>query len=275
MVGEVQSSSLENTAQHVAGALTGLALILAIGSLLDIGPAPTGSIDAQAAGFMLLFLFISAFTALVLTNKNKELAFLLGLFALLIGWRIASIADVVPVMLAGGAAFIAYAAAFYSHARRELGSADGSLSSVYVSFFRLYLGLDLVPHFTEKLFAGPGPRGEDVSTFDSMGVPSPFLVVLIAGVIEFAAAVGIGLGLLTRLAAPATTIYLLVATVIGGHFTLGFIWASPGGGWEYPLLWSVLILTFVFGGGRWLSLDAEVGKRLPAQSFLRSLMART
>lgn len=46
------------------------------------------------------------------------------------------------------------------------------------------------------------------------------------------------------------------ATVIGGHFGLGFIWASPVGGWEYPLRFSVGQILIdagrMPGGMRWL-----------------------
>ena len=63
------------------------------------------------------------------------------------------------------------------------------------------------------------------------------------------------MGLLTRLAAVCAALYFLIATQIGGHFGLGFIWASPGGGWEYPTLMMVLFLSFMVRGGGVFSLD--------------------
>ncbi len=60
--------------------------------------------------------------------------------------------------------------------------------------------------------------------------------MLIAGIVEFAGALSIWCGILTRLGAICLAIYLMVATYLGHHFTNGFIWASPGGGWEYPVL---------------------------------------
>ncbi len=154
-------------------------------------------------------------------------------------------------------------------ANRVMGDADWALASL-----RVYVGFDLVPHFTEKLFAGPGPRMADVTAFAEFGLPVPLAFVILGGLCEIGGAVGIGLGLFTRIAGLGTALYFLIATLIGGHFGLGFIWASPGGGWEYPVLMMVFFLTFaVMGGGR-LSLDAalDAARRFPQR--LRPLAFR-
>jgi putative oxidoreductase len=90
-----------------------------------------------------------------------------------------------------------------------------------------------------------------------------------------AAAIGVGLGFLTRLAAVLTVIYLMVATIMGHHFQIDFIWASSGGGWEYPVLWSALIFSFVLGGGRWLSLDEVISEHMTLPGWVTALMGDT
>ena len=52
-------------------------------------------------------------------------------------------------------------------------------------FIRIYVGYDLIPHFSEKLFAGPAIRNIDVLAFTSLGVPEPLFFVYLAGIIEF------------------------------------------------------------------------------------------
>jgi putative oxidoreductase len=67
----------------------------------------------------------------------------------------------------------------------------------------------------------------------------------------------------------------MVATNMGHHFQIGFIWASSGGGWEYPVLWSALIFSFVLGGGRWLSLDEVISEHMTLPGWVTALMGDT
>ncbi|MEM9682092.1 MAG: DoxX family protein, partial [Pseudomonadota bacterium] len=137
---------------------------------------------------------------------------------------------------------------------------------------RIYIGFDLIPHFTEKLFAGAGPRDEDIKTFVELGLPEPGFFVTLGGLCELGIAIGIGLGLLTRLAACCPALYFLIATILGHHFYMGFIWASPGGGWEYPVLMVVLLISFMLDGAGPFSLDNAILRRFNVPSWIRSLM---
>jgi putative oxidoreductase len=67
-------------------------------------------------------------------------------------------------------------------------------------------------------------------------------------------------------------IYLLVATYLGHHFSIGFIWALPGGGWEYPILWASLIFSFIFFGGGGLSIDRALRDRYRMPRWILLLM---
>ena len=189
----------------------------------------------------------------IIALRQFVLGYLISLFAMTIAWRITGIYNVFiinSILLAG---FILMCANFFYCASYNLKQPEQfrqriSLAGWQLIFIRLYLGLNLVPHFTEKLFSGAGPHLEDVSAFILLGVPYPDFFVWLAGLCEFGAAVALVLGFLLRFGALGGAFYLLIATHLGHHFSLGFIWAGAGGGWEFAIMWMVLILSFAFTG---------------------------
>lgn len=242
----------------ITGGLTALGLVAAG---LAVRLAPAGAIPMDAAAFMIAFLALSLGVTLIVTPRRFVPGFLIGLMALLVAWRIAALLGTGLASLALVPAFAAYVAQFFEAllADRRRGPAQVTPDADWaLAFLRVYAGFDLIPHFTEKLFAGPGPRLADAAAFEGFGLPFPLGFVVLAGLCELGAAIGIGLGLLTRLAGAATALYFLIATLIGGHFENGFIWAAPGGGWEYPVLMMAVFLTFAAVGGGRLSLDAAL-----------------
>jgi putative oxidoreductase len=234
-----------------------------------------------AAGFMIFWLALSLAASLFVAWRSAMLGFLLGLFGLLVGWRIAGIygVDLVTYPLLIG--FLLYLLQFCLFARHSLGGdmalpglAGMSLAEWHLTFLRLYIGLDFVPHFTEKLFAGPGPHMDDVKAFEQLGTAAPDALVWLAGLCELGAAIGIGLGVLCRLAAVGAALYLAIATVVGHHLTLGFVWANTGGGWEYPLLWMAFVLSFAYAGPGRFSVDAILLRTWTLPDWVRLLMRR-
>jgi putative oxidoreductase len=126
-------------------------------------------------------------------------------------------------------AFIAFMLQFFDCMRADLRRGTGALlspSEWQLTFIRIYIGFDLVPHCTEKLFAGPVPFDADVKAFIGFGLPIPEFFVVLGGLCELGITIGIGLGLLTRLAGYCSALYFLICTLIGGHFFNGFIWAN-------------------------------------------------
>ncbi|MEM8631824.1 MAG: DoxX family protein [Pseudomonadota bacterium] len=273
--------------RSLAGALTAVAVAMSLAVFLGLGrfgateAAVTAVTGSSAIYFMTFFLLASTLLTLTLPAHVPRLILLLGVFPLLIGWRISVLADLFWIQVPCVLAFAVFVLLFLLIAVHDLrsepkpGRIKPTLPYIQLAFIRLYIGLDLVPHFTEKLFAGPATRADDVQAFQQLGVPDPLQFVLLAGVIEFSAAFGVGLGFLTRTACILTVVYLMVATIMGHHFLLGFIWASPGGGWEYPLLWSVLILSFAIGSGRWMSLDEVLSGFLRLPRWVKALMGDT
>jgi putative oxidoreductase len=126
---------------------------------------------------------------------------------------------------------------------------------------RLYVGLMFVPHFAGHIFAGPAPFGVFADYFGSIGLPYPAAFVVLAGLIELAATIGLAFGCMTRIAAISAAVYLFVSVGLGGHFSSGYIWVLPGAGWEFPALWIfALSIVAATGGGR-VSADAWLKSR--------------
>jgi putative oxidoreductase len=100
------------------------------------------------------------------------------------------------------------------------------------------------------------------------------MFVILAGLIEFSASMALCLGFLNRLTCLATCLYFLVAGTLGKHFSHGFIWASPGGGWEFVVLWSFIILVCSFNRSFGLSVDYWLQSRFKVPGWLSVFMAR-
>lgn len=125
---------------------------------------------------------------------------------------------------------------------------------------RVVVGLFLVPHGAQKLFGmfgGYGISGTGQYFATKLGMEPGWLFALLAGLVEFFGGLLLALGLLTRPAAAAAFVLLMVA-VIKVHLPAGFF--ATAGGYEYPLLWALVVLGFVIRGGGPLSLDARLGR---------------
>lgn len=78
--------------------------------------------------------------------------------------------------------------------------------------------------------------------FESIGLPG-FLAWVVL-IIEIATGVMLILGFRTRYAAIAAIPVLIGAT--WAHSANGWLFSSPGGGWEYPFFWMLVLLSIAF-----------------------------
>jgi len=78
---------------------------------------------------------------------------------------------------------------------------------------------------------------------------------------ETIGAVCLMLGLFTRVIAAIIAVEFAVITFVA-HFPNGFGFSSPGGGWEYPLMWGLIIFAISLRGGGPYSLDRLLGKEV-------------
>ncbi len=124
---------------------------------------------------------------------------------------------------------------------------------------RAAAGLFLMPHGAQKLFGwfgGPGLEGTSAYFQSALALSNGYPAAVAAGSVEFFGGLALSLGLLTRISAGAIVILLLVA--LSTHISNGFF--AFNGGYEYPLLWTIVAAMFwVKGGGRY-SLDALIGR---------------
>ncbi|QKJ94435.1 DoxX family protein [Agrobacterium pusense] len=121
---------------------------------------------------------------------------------------------------------------------------------------RIFSGAYLIGHFLIKVFVFTVPG--TVAFFESVGFPGFF--AYLAMFAELAGGIALVLGVGTRAAALATLPVLLGAIPV--HAGNGWAFNNPGGGWEYPALWSVLQVALILLGGGALRLKVPVVERL-------------
>ena len=228
--------------------------------------------------FALSGLFVLMRTQLTRFNHHASINFMIAMFALLTAWRIAVIGQYDTIVWLAAMTSMIKIAMLIDIAWVDLTlhqtSEHRSIKRLewHILLMRMMLGFVFIPHFTEKLFTGPGTRDIDVLAFSQLGVPLPWMVVIIAGLCEFAAGLALSTGLLTRLTAICTCLYLFIATYLGQHFSKGFIWVSAGGGWEYPMLWIAMIACFALFGPGYFSVDQFLNQQYYLPRWLKMVM---
>src|SRR5712691_1237436 len=121
---------------------------------------------------------------------------------------------------------------------------------------RLTAGLMILPHGIPKLMMGVSATASMALVKRGIAPAEPLAVVLI--VLETVGGLCVALGLFTRFFAAAIAIEM--AVIVYHHVGKGFGWG--GGGYEYPLMWGLMMLAIALrGGGAW-SLDRTIGKQL-------------
>ena len=132
-----------------------------------------------------------------------------------------------------------------------------SLAPRAYAFMRFCTGAIVIYHGYAKLFTGFGPVvAKNILT--PLGFPAPEVWATLLGGLEFFGGAALAIGLLTRPIALMFVIELAIATY--WHSANGFFFSSPRGGWEYPLLLTLLNLGILFGGGGRCSVDRAIGK---------------
>jgi len=141
-----------------------------------------------------------------------------------------------------------------------LTSATNVLSPIAEPLVRVASGLFLAPHGAQKLFGWFGGYGIDATGqffASKLGLPASLAVV--SGLIEFFGGLMLAAGIATRPIA-ALVVGLMTVAVVKVHLPAGFFWTD--GGYEYPLLWGIVALSFVIRGGGRYSVDALIGSEI-------------
>jgi putative oxidoreductase len=139
-------------------------------------------------------------------------------------------------------------------------SITNALSPFAEPLVRVAAGLLLVPHGAQKLFGWFGGYGIDATgQFFATKLGLPASLAVMAGVIEFFGGFLLAAGIATR-AVAALVFGLMAVAVIQVHLPAGFFWTD--GGYEYPLLWGIVALSYAIRGGGRYSVDALIGREV-------------
>jgi putative oxidoreductase len=122
---------------------------------------------------------------------------------------------------------------------------------------RFIAGAILIYHGYGKLFvSGVAPVAQHVVA--PLGLPAPMAWAYLLGILEFFGAIALALGFLVRPIALMLTIEFIIITA--WHWHNGYVFASPGGGYEYPLLLTIIYAAIFFRGAGRCSIDRMLGK---------------
>jgi putative oxidoreductase len=133
-----------------------------------------------------------------------------------------------------------------------------SVSDLWYPLIRVTAGAILFVHGWIKL--GVGVAGITAFMAKSGYQPAAVIAYLVM-FLETVGAICIVLGLFTRVFAAAIAIELAVIAFVHSLGN-GFLFTRPGGGYEYPLLWGVVMLAIALRGGGPYSLDRAIGKEV-------------
>ncbi|ABZ93168.1 Conserved hypothetical protein [Leptospira biflexa serovar Patoc strain 'Patoc 1 (Ames)'] len=132
---------------------------------------------------------------------------------------------------------------------------------ITLTILRVTLGVVILPHGAQKVlgaFGGYGFEGT-MGFFSSLGIPYFFGVLAI--VAEFFGAIGLILGLFTRLAAFGIASTMVVAAVLV-HLPNGFFVNNNGYGYEYHILAVGLAIPLIIKGAGSFSLDDIIAHKI-------------
>lgn len=123
------------------------------------------------------------------------------------------------------------------------------------TLIRVTVGAMILPHGWPKLMAGIDATAATALTRRGIAPAEPLAIMLIF--LETVGGLCVALGLFTRFFAAAITIEMLVIVY---HHLPKFGWTGPG--YEYPLMWALVMFAVALrGGGPW-SLDRRIGVQL-------------
>ena len=113
---------------------------------------------------------------------------------------------------------------------------DPITTSRAVALLRVTSGTLLLTHGLTKLLVFPSAG--TAGFFESIGFPGILAYPVMAG--EIALGLALIVGFMTRWAALGALVIMIGAII--PHLSAGFSFSNPGGGWEYPVFWAVILL---------------------------------
>ncbi len=111
-----------------------------------------------------------------------------------------------------------------------------SLQAHATALLRVSLGVMALAHGLLKVFVFTVPG--TVGFFESLGLPA--FIAYLTILAEVGGGLALVLGIYTRWVSLALVPILLGAA--WAHAGNGWVFSNPGGGWEYPVFWTVTLL---------------------------------
>ncbi|KKO45178.1 DoxD-like family protein [Arsukibacterium ikkense] len=126
---------------------------------------------------------------------------------------------------------------------------------------RIPVGIIFAAHGAQKLFGWYGGYGLQGTAgwMDSIGLSPGILMAFLAGAAEFFGGLALIIGLLTRPAAAALAVAMLVA-IFAVHFQHGLFMSNNG--YEFGLALLAASVSLLFSGAGKLSVDERLAKKL-------------
>ena len=121
---------------------------------------------------------------------------------------------------------------------------------------RLTVGLMLIPHGWPKVEAGVAATASSALARRGIQPAEPLAILII--ILETIGGICVALGLFTRF--WATAIAIEMAVIVYHYIPAGFGWTKPG--YEYPLMWGLIMLAVALRGGGPYSLDRMFRREL-------------
>jgi putative oxidoreductase len=131
-----------------------------------------------------------------------------------------------------------------------------AVSDLWYPMIRITLGAIMLVHGWGKIVNGISPLA---SYLGRVGLTPPTPLAYVVYINETVGAVCIILGLFTRFFAASIAIELAIALWIV-HAAKGF--GASAGGYEYVLMWGIVMFAIALRGGGPYSLDRVIGKEL-------------
>lgn len=125
---------------------------------------------------------------------------------------------------------------------------------------RITVGGQLLVHGIVKLM-GAGVAAFAAGSLARRGIEPALPLAYVIFFNETVGAVCLILGLFTRVIAAIIAVEFFLITFVV-HFHNGYSFSSPGGGWEYPFMWGLIIFAISLRGGGPYSLDRVIGKEV-------------
>jgi putative oxidoreductase len=143
---------------------------------------------------------------------------------------------------------------------RQLGGVYDQTRDYSWLLVRLTAGGFLLIHGVQKL-TGTTLTAFAANSMARRGIEPALPLAVAVWFLETVGAICIMLGLFTRLFAAMIFVEFLVI-VFNAHWAPGFVWNRPGGGWEYPAFWGLIMLAILLRGGGPYSVDRRLGREL-------------